>query len=234
MRLPAPLLPATMLSRPNRFALWADLAGKRVYAHVPTSGRMGELLYPGAPVLLRERPQAAGVTTHEVVLAREGRHWVSIRAGLAPGLLAEYLRAHPELLGPAEQIRFEVTCGHSRFDLLVTTPDGEWLIETKSVTLCRHGVGLFPDAPTLRGARHLRELAAHAAGGGRAAAVFVAPRADAQAVAPNVVTDPDFGEALTEAAEAGVRLLALNCRVSQKAIVPHELIPVRLVTASQA
>jgi sugar fermentation stimulation protein A len=226
MRLPTPLVSATMIERPNRFALWAEAAGQPVYAHVPNSGRLRELLHPGAQLRLQPTPGDGRKTSHRVVLARYGRLWVSVDSHLAPRLLSEYLLQDPEALGPVREVRTEVRHGASRFDLLVRTDRGVWMVETKSVTLARDGLGLFPDAPTVRGARHLRELAAIARTGALAAVAFVAQRHDITAVAPNVAADPDFAAALADAAAARVRLLAVTCRVTTRAITPVRLVPV--------
>ncbi|NPV48158.1 MAG: DNA/RNA nuclease SfsA [Armatimonadetes bacterium] len=228
MRLPRPLIPAQMIARPSRFALWADVNGQQCYVHVPNSGRMRELLYPGAPVCLRETPGDGRRTTHRLVLARQGRTWVSVDSRLAPALLLEYLRLHPEVLGAVSHARREVAYGASRFDLELHTSRGIWVVETKSVTLCRNDRGLFPDAPTERGARHLCELAQIARAGGQAAVVFVVQRSDARSVAPNEATDPRFSTALREASAAGVLPLALVCRVTAKAVTPHAFVPVEL------
>ncbi|MFQ5693169.1 MAG: DNA/RNA nuclease SfsA, partial [Nitrospinota bacterium] len=100
--------------------------------------------------------------------------------------------------------------------------------ETKSVTLVPGGVARFPDAPTLRGARHLRHLTEHASAGGRAAVLFVVLRSDAKAFSPNDENDPAFGRALREAAAAGVTVRALSCRVSKREIELLGEIPVRI------
>lgn len=228
MRLPGPLVPAQMISRPNRFALWANADGQQHYVHVPNSGRMRELLYPGAPIRLRAMPGDSRRTSHQVVLAQEGRTWVSIDSRLAPALLLEYLGRHPEALGTVSETRAEVAHGASRFDLEVRTDRGLWMIETKSVTLCRAGRGLFPDAPTERGTKHLRELAAIARTGGNAAVVFVVQRGDARSVAPNEATDPRFAAALREGIAAGVQALALVCGVTTTAIIPRAIVPVEI------
>ncbi len=121
--------------------------------------------------------------------------------------------------GPAERTRGRKE-PRSRFDFYLEGPRvPPALVEVKSVTLCADGKGLFPDAPTARGTRHVRELAEAVSAGFRAYAVFIAQREDILAVSPNRDTDPRFADALTEAAKRGVRLLAYRCRVSPKEIV---------------
>ncbi|MEW6547780.1 MAG: DNA/RNA nuclease SfsA [Bacillota bacterium] len=137
-------------------------------------------------------------------------------ARLPPLLVAEALGAS----GWGRLVR-EPTWGRGRFDLAV----GGWMIECKSVTLVRHGVALFPDAPTVRGRRHLEGLARLAPA---AAVVFVVQRADACCFAPNRDTDPAFAAALVDAAGRGVLVLAGKCRVSRKEIVLAEPLPVCL------
>ncbi|HHY75870.1 MAG TPA: DNA/RNA nuclease SfsA [Firmicutes bacterium] len=118
----------------------------------------------------------------------------------------------------------------SRFDFYLEGPGiPPALVEVKSVTLCVGGRGLFPDAPTVRGARHVRELARAVSAGYRAYAVFIAQREDISAVAPNWDTDPGFSGALADAARAGVRLLAYRCKVTPEEIVLEpRLLPVML------
>lgn len=127
----------------------------------------------------------------------------------------------------ADRVRKEPT---SRFDFYLEGPGvAPALVEVKSVTLCVNGKGLFPDAPTVRGARHVRELAGAVSAGYRAYVVFIAQRDDIQTVSPNPRTDPKFAAALAEATGAGVRLLAYRCKVTPKEIVfDPTLLPVIL------
>jgi len=112
--------------------------------------------------------------------------------------------------------------------LLAECETGAWLIETKSCTLVEDGAGLFPDAPTVRGQRHLRELAEQAQAGWRCAVAFIVQRSDAVTVGPNDATDPAFGDALRRAADCGVLLLALGCEVSVDAVKVVRRVPVVL------
>ena len=155
---------------------------------------------------------------------------VCIDARLPGPLLAEAVAA-----GRLEAFRGwrvagrEVPLGGSRLDLVLVDLEGRTVYaETKSVTLVQGGMALFPDAPTLRGARHLLELARAAAAGMRAAAVFVVQREDARGWAPNEETDPRFAQALRAAARAGVEVRAVRCRVGESTVAVVDEIPVFL------
>ena len=138
---------------------------------------------------------------------------VSVDARLPNPLLADALARGglPQFAGYTG-IRGEAVRGQSRLDFLLTDGGGNrcW-IETKSVTLVEDGLALFPDAPTLRGCKHLEELGAAVAGGDRAALVFVVQRPDARCLAPHVAADPAFTAALARAAAAGVEVYAYTC-----------------------
>ena len=112
-------------------------------------------------------------------------------------------------------MRREVPRGRSRFDFLLEKPSGEeLLVEVKSATLVLNGTARFPDAPTARGVRHLRELREVVQGGGRAMVLFVVQREDARSVSANPGTDPEFAEAWAAAARAGVLFRAARFRLS--------------------
>lgn len=125
-------------------------------------------------------------------------------------------------------LRNEPAYGAGRFDLAISGPWGEALVEVKSVTLVEDGIARFPDAPTARGARHLRELAGFAAGGGRGAVIFVIQRPDAVAFAPHELNDPDFARAVMEAHKAGVEFLAFTCACNFGEIRVADPIPLNL------
>ena len=137
-----------------------------------------------------------------------------MRSHLANDLLAEALASGLALGGPWDEVAREVTRGRSRFDFRLARGDQVCWVAAKSVTLVEGRAALFPDAVTARGRRHKDELAAIAATGARAAAVFVVQRADADSFSPHWDNDPAFAQALERAAEAGVTVLAYGCDVS--------------------
>jgi sugar fermentation stimulation protein A len=211
------LLAAFFVDRPNRFVVEAVLEdGRRVRAHLADPGRLRELLLPGAPLRIRPVPPAPGrQTRHTVALVRSPeppRAWVSVDTGLA-NRLAESLLTRPggvRGIGKGWDVRREVRRGGSRFDFLLSRAGEELLAEVKSVTLVENGIARFPDAPTARGARHVRELAEVARAGERALILFVVQRGDARAVTANPAIDPLFAAELTAARRQGVLLRAAS------------------------
>jgi sugar fermentation stimulation protein A len=216
------LIPAKFVRRPNRFVVEAQLkSGDFVPTHLADPGRLRELLIPGAELRLRPVPEDnPRKTRYTVALVRSSDppyRWVSVDTSLPNRLARELLLENrvpglPECAG----LRREVTHGKSRFDFLVAHDDGaETWVEVKSVTLVEDGVARFPDAPTVRGARHVRELTEIVQAGGQAAVLFVVQRDDAILVEPKVETDPDFAEALRQAQTTGVRLHAVRYRLHE-------------------
>ena len=227
MKLPPDLVEGVFLLRRNRFAAEVEAAGQPALAHVPNSGRMAELLAPGAGVLLAPK---AGLrrTPYDLLLVRHGGRLVGVDARLPPVLVAEAIRSgSAPSFGPVESVQREVRLGTSRIDLLLTGPQGPCYVEAKSVNLVEKGMALFPDAPTKRGVRHLLELARAAAAGMRAAVVFVIQRDDASALRPHREADPLFAETLHSVA-ASVQVLAYRCRVRRAEMVLAERVPVEL------
>jgi len=212
-----PLLAARFVARPNRYLIVAAQDGRHVEAACRDPGRLGWLLEPGVALRLRPAAHPGRRTAFDVVLARQGRVWVSLVPTLANALFADALAggAAPGLAG-ARIVRAEPTFGESRFDFLLRHRGRDLLAEVKSIGLVEGGRALFPDAPTARGVRHLRELARHARAGGRALLVFVVQRDDAHVVSPHVAVDPEFAAALGDARRAGVRLLAFRSRVDTR------------------
>ncbi|NSW57909.1 MAG: DNA/RNA nuclease SfsA [Armatimonadetes bacterium] len=229
MLLRQPLLAARFITRPNRFATWAELEGTRVYCHMPNPGRMQELLHEGAELWVRPSEGQGRVTTHDVVLVRHGESLVCLDSRLPPDLFMEALVAGlaPEL-GACSHVRREVTVGASRLDLELACDTGAWLVETKSCTLRIGDVARFPDAPTKRGARHLEELVVAQRAGYSTAVAFMIQREDTRVFAPNRDTDPEFAAMLRAAAKAGVQVLAIRCLVTPETVEPVQRVPVDL------
>jgi sugar fermentation stimulation protein A len=227
---PRPLVRAGYIDRPNRFIVQARLDDDHEeLVHLPDPGRLREVLTPGARLwLLPAAETAQRKTRYDVLLAETEAGLISLDTRLPTQLVRRALeqRAIPEFAA-YDTVRPEMPFGHSRIDFLLSGRAGQMLLEVKSVTLVENGVGLFPDAVTARGARHLRELAAALAQGYQAAVLFIVQRADAAAVAPHPSNDPAFAAALRQAAEAGVQLAAYTCRLTPDDITLAGAVPVR-------
>lgn len=223
---------ARFLARPNRFIAKVELNGREETVHVKNTGRCRELLLPHATVYLEAASNPARKTPYDLVAVEKQREGappllVNIDSQIPNGVAAEWL-PHSHLFSPAAVIRREVTWGGSRFDLYVEDGDRRAFVEVKGVTLEKEGLAYFPDAPTVRGTKHLNELTAAVAAGFEAYLLFVVQMKGVTAVLPNDSTDPAFGAALRAAAAGGVSLLAVDCTVLPDRITADRPLPVIL------
>ncbi|RME31810.1 MAG: DNA/RNA nuclease SfsA, partial [Thermoflexia bacterium] len=225
MKIP-PTVEGRFVRRENRFRVVVEVAGVLRWAHLPNSGRLRELLTPGRLCYLVPRFAPNRRTDLDLLLMADGETLVSVDARLPGPLFAEALEGGLSGWEGVVRIEREVRCGESRLDFRLEGPAGPVWVETKSVTLVEGGVALFPDAPTLRGQRHLRHLADLARAGEGAAVVFVVQRPDAEAFAPNARADPALTALLAEGAAAGVRVYAYGCMVSREEVRLARPLPV--------
>jgi sugar fermentation stimulation protein A len=196
-----------------------ELDGACVKAHVPNSGRLHELFIPGQPVLLAHRPAAHRVTDYDLVMVRLGDTLVSMDARLPSRLFQEAVEQRRiDAFADYSAIVPEVVFGASRLDFRLEGGHDMCYVEVKSVTLVEDDCGLFPDAPTERGQRHLDELITAQKQGCRAAAVFVIQRPDARRFRPHPTADPAFAGRLRAASAAGVEVYAFTCDVSPERV----------------
>ena len=205
---------AAFIRRLNRFVAEVDLDGRIERVHVKNTGRCAELLVPGYRVYLAGSGNPARKTAYDLIGVDKpvpgGTRYINMDS-MAPNRAAgEWLAAGG--LGPLEGLRAEVTVGDSRFDFAATQGGRPVYIEVKGCTLESAGVARFPDAPTLRGLKHVRGLTALAKDGGRCVLMIVIQMKGVGLFRPNWATQPEFGEALIEARRAGVEILALDCR----------------------
>lgn len=216
------------LSRPNRFVAHVEIAGRTETVHVKNTGRCRELLVPGATVYLSDSWGAAGIpnarkTRYDLVAVEKGTRLINMDSQAPNKAVQEWLMAG-NLFPPGSVLRPEYTHGDSRFDFAAFTPELA-LLEVKGVTLERANIALFPDAPTLRGAKHLRHLAEFS---GKGYILFVVQMEGVAHFEPNDETDPAFGKALRDAKAAGVEILVYDCRVTPDSMVIGNRIEVKL------
>lgn len=206
------------------------LGGREVVTHVANSGRMKELLRRENPMYLAPAPaESRRKTAYDLALVGADGVLVSANAHLPNTLLREAIDAgRVPVFAGYDSLRPEVKFEDSRVDFLLSGPSGLCYIEAKSVTLVEDGVGLFPDAPTERGRRHVLTLCEAVRQGHRAAVVFVVQRPDADSLSPNCSADPEFCRALAHAVKNGVEVSAYRCRVSMTDIELVDEIPVNM------
>ena len=230
MEIEGPLIEGRFRSRDNRFRVTVEIDGQSVSAHLANSGRLGELLVPGRRVVLLERPGDHRKTSYDLSSVFMEGVWVSVDARVPNDLVAEALasgRLAP-LVGYPD-VRREVAFGGSRLDFLIEAQGRRpCLVEVKSVTLVVDGWGYFPDAVTMRGRRHLLELASAIEMGYRAVVLFVVQREDAWGLRPHDESDPGFGQTLRSAAEHGVEVYAYACHVEPGRALIERPLPVSL------
>ena len=220
------MVPGVFLSRPNRFIAHVEIDGQLEIVHVKNTGRCRELLPAGAEVFCQRSRNPARKTKFDLITVRKGSRLINMDSQ-APNIAArEWLQSGG--LGPVEDIRPETTHGDSRFDFSFTKDGQTCFLEVKGVTLENNGICAFPDAPTQRGAKHLRGLTQAAKEGFGAYVLFVIQMADVKYLHPNDTTDPNFGKALREAAANGVQVLAMDCRVTEDSMTIRKSVEVRL------
>lgn len=218
---------ARFLSRPNRFVAHCEMAGELLTVHVKNTGRCRELLVPGAEVWLTKSDNPTRKTAFDLVAVQKGGRLVNMDAQAPNAVFGEFAR-EGGFLPDARNVRAEVRYGASRFDFQLETPEKTHFAEVKGVTLEENGVVRFPDAPTQRGVKHLKELQSASAAGYGAHAVFVIQMEDVKHFEPNDRTHAAFGEALREAARNGVQIHAFWCRVTPDSLVIAGEVPVVL------
>ena len=206
---------AVFLKRPNRFIAEVDIDGHREIVHVKNTGRCKELLIPGCEVWLTAPGTPERKTKYDLVAVRRNTGILFIIDSQAPNkVVKEWLDEQDY-----DKVIPEYTYGDSRIDFYMERGDEQYLMEVKGCTLEVDGIGYFPDAPTERGVKHLRELAAAAGNGYKAMLAFVIQMDGVSEVRPNIDTHAEFGIAFDEAKAAGVEILFLKCHVEPDTLV---------------
>ena len=202
------------LRRPNRFEAYVSLCGKETLVHVKNTGRCRELLVPGARVVLQRSGGGKRKTAHDLIAVyKKGLGLVNIDSQSPNKAAEEWLRSGRSFFGKLDLVKPEQNYGSSRIDFYLEKAGERILLEVKGCTLEREGVGYFPDAPTARGSKHLRELAASLEEGFKPFLAFVIAMPRVRKVIPNAETDPAFAEYFRKALQAGVRVLLLRCLI---------------------
>ena len=220
------MTPGVFLARPNRFVAHVSIDGETEICHVKNTGRCRELLVPGCTVWCQRSTNPNRKTQFDLIAVQKGRRLINMDSQAPNAAAKEWLRSGG--LGQIEDLRAETVQGDSRFDFSFSKDGKQCFLEVKGCTLEHDGVCAFPDAPTERGAKHLRGLTELAKSGFGACVLFVIQMTDVKYIHPNDATDPAFGTALREAAAAGVQVLAVDCNITPESMTIREFVDVDL------
>lgn len=212
-------------SRPNRFIAIVDIDGTEEICHVKNTGRCKELFVEGATVYLQKANNPNRKTLYDLIAVRKGNRLINIDSQIVNGAALEYM---PVLFDNIKLINPERVYGNSRFDIYLETETNKIFVEVKGVTLEKDGTALFPDAPTERGVKHLKELQKAVLDGYKAYVLFVIQMDNISHFEPNKETHPEFAEELKNAQKNGVTVLAYNCTVTPDEIKIHNKVNVVL------
>ncbi len=208
------------ISRPNRFIALVDIDGVTETVHVKNTGRCRELLTPGARVILECAPEGAQrKTKFDIIAVYKGDMLINMDSQSPNKAATEFI---PKLFDGVTLIRPETRYGDSRFDFYIEAGERRIFMEVKGCTLEENGVCRFPDAPTERGVKHVKELVRAVAEGYEGYIFFVIQMERARYFTPNKDTHPEFASALKNASENGVRVIAYTCDVAPDSMVIKE------------
>lgn len=212
------------IARPNRFIAHVELDGQVEVCHVKNTGRCRELLTPRAVVYVECHDDPKRKTKYSLIAVEKGGLLINMDSQAPNKVVSEWLQSGG-LVSELTLLKPECKHGTSRFDFYVETLQQKLFIEVKGVTLEENCVAMFPDAPTERGVKHLDELAQAVGEGYAAAAIFVIQMRGVNCFTPNRRTHAAFAEALLRAQQAGVQVLAYDCKVTPDSLVLGEPVP---------
>lgn len=213
--------------RPNRFIANVEIDGKSEVVHVKNTGRCRELLIPGVTVYVQEFENTNRKTKFDLIAVYKGTELYNIDSQAPNKVFGEWV-LKSGYFGEVEYIKPECKYGDSRFDFYIQTKNRKIYAEVKGVTLEEDGVLMFPDAPTERGVKHIKELCNCVEEGFEAYVCFVIQTEKAKYFTPNSRTHPQFADALSEAKTKGVKILCVNCNVGEDYLEIKDFIDVKL------
>lgn len=223
---------AEFVDRPNRFIAKCIINGKEEVVHVKNTGRCRELLIPGTKVYVQYHDNPKRKTRYSLIGVYKKERLINMDSQIPNYVVYEAIKEGNLILpgyeGKKVNVKPEQKYGQSRFDALVEAEGQQGYIEVKGVTLEEDGVVRFPDAPTVRGVKHVEELIAAVEEGYRGYIIFVIQMKKVKYFTPNIATHPEFGEALKKAEEKGVHVLAYDCNVTADEIRLNSPIDVKL------
>ncbi len=216
---------AIFLKRLNKFLGFANLRGSTIKVHIHDPGRLNKLLYEGNEILIKHVMKPYRKTMYDIVAARWNNSHMLVHSGYHGKIAKRIIKSNKLPINLCGEIRNEVLCKNSRIDFLVKRDDGKniW-IEVKGCTLIEDGVALFPDAPTRRGLKHVKELV-EIVKEGDIGVLLILIFSKAKCFSPNARIDPDFSDAFWKALNYGVKVLPVTLHLKGTHIYFEGLIP---------
>lgn len=214
------------LSRPNRFIANVEIDGKAEVCHVKNTGRCKELLIEGCTVWLEHSDSESRKTAFDLVAVEKGDRLINMDSQAPNKAVGEWLREKMPF-GESFSVYPEKKYGNSRFDFYLESQDRKIFMEVKGCTLEKDGVVLFPDAPTLRGVKHIEELSHCLDEGYESYIMILVQMSDVKYFTPNYDTHPEFGEALEKASQKGVKILCYDCNVTHDSMTVGKPVKVK-------
>ncbi|WP_238861370.1 DNA/RNA nuclease SfsA [Clostridium sp. YIM B02569] len=221
------ILKGKFILRPNRFIAYVEIDGNEEVCHVKNTGRCKELLTPNATVFIQKNDNPKRKTKFSLIGVVKGDRMINMDSQVTNKVVHEWI-LKGSLLKDVTLIKPEAKYKNSRFDFYVETKHKKIFIEVKGVTLENNGIVKFPDAPTERGVKHLRELIDCVREGYDAYVIFVIQMKDVVHFEPNVETHKEFGDTLKYAKENGVNIVAVDCLVDEDSINIRDYVDVIL------
>jgi len=218
---------ARFLNRPNRFIAHIDIDGKTEVCHVKNTGRCRELLTENATVFVQKSDNPNRKTKYDLISVLKGEKLINMDSQIPNKVFGEWAQ-NSGFFGEIKLLKAEKTFENSRFDFYIETDNEKIFVEIKGVTLEQDGVVMFPDAPTERGVKHINELCRCIDNGYKAYIFFIIQMDNVKYFTPNRKTHPQFADVLKAAAEKGVGVYALDCKVSENSIAADKFVEVRL------
>lgn len=211
------------IKRLNRFIAEVDIEGETHKVHVKNTGRCKELFIEGTTVFLEESDNPNRKTKYSLVGIYKGDLLINIDSQVPNRVVYDaLLEGKIKEIGDVVYAKREVKYGASRFDIYYETSEAKGFIEVKGVTLEEDGLALFPDAPTERGARHVRELTEGLEEGYKNYAFFLVQMDGVERFRPNHERDMIFAQCLYDAYEKGVGVLVYNSIVTETGILMNK------------
>ena len=218
---------ASFLSRPNRFIAYAEINGETVIAHVKNTGRCKELLTPNADVILEKSENQNRKTPYDLVAVYKDGILINMDSQAPNAVFGEWL-GRTDFFGEISLVRPEFKYKNSRFDFYLEAGARKIFVEIKGVTLEENGIVMFPDAPTERGVKHLKELCEAVGEGYEAYVFFIIQMENCKYFTPNEKTHGEFADTLRFAAQNGVTVKAVCCNVAEDSLEISDFAEIKL------